>query len=76
MIEDVLKVILLGLGGWAIRTLHVVQLELRSLRVILVGEQGDNGINSRVKGQARTIELHGEKLAHHDTQIALLRGGE
>lgn len=76
MIEDVLKVILLGLGGWALRALHLVQLDLRTLRVIMVGEQGDNGINSAVKTQGRAIELIGERLAHHDTQIAVLRGGE
>lgn len=76
MLEDIFKFGLLGLGGWAIRTLHVVQLDLRSLRVVLIGEKGDNGINSKVKEQTRTIELHGERLAHHDTQIALLRGGE
>ncbi len=76
MIEDVLKFIMLGLGGWALRALHLVQLDLRTLRVIMVGEQGDNGINSRVKAQGRTIELIGERLAHHDTQIAILRGGE
>ena len=76
MLEDFLKVIALGVGGWALRTLHAVQLDVKSLRVAMVGENGDNGLRSKVAAQTLVLERHDEHLARHDTQIALLRGRE
>lgn len=76
MVEDLLKIILLALGGWALRTLHKIQMDQRAMKVTLVGEDGTNGLNSRVRGMAITLDRHDDHLARHDTQIALLRGRE
>ena len=76
MLEDIAKVVGLGFAGWVAVTLHQLTITVRAVQVTLVGGNGDNGINSRVKRHAIELGRMDDHLARHDVQLAMLRGRE
>lgn len=56
VIKTVIEIAVLPLGAWIVNNLRLALEELRTLRTVLIGVDGKNGMRSRLRRLERRVE--------------------
>lgn len=68
--KTVIEVAVIPFGLWTAKTLHLALQELRTLRTVLIGVDGKNGMRSRLRRLEKRVEqLTIQQAARHGEAI-------
>jgi hypothetical protein len=66
IIKTVIEIAIIPLGAWIVNNLRLALEELRTLRTVLIGVDGKNGMRSRLRRLERRVEnLSLQQAARH-----------
>ena len=66
VIKSVIEIAVIPLGAWIVNNLRLALEELRTLRTVLIGVDGKNGMRSRLRRLERRVEnLSLQQAARH-----------
>ena len=66
VIKTIIEIAIIPLGAWIVNTLRMALEELRTLRTVLIGVDGKNGMRSRLRRLERRVEnLSLQQAARH-----------
>lgn len=72
LLKTVIEVAVIPFGLWTAKTLHLALQELRTLRTVLIGVDGKNGMRSRLRRLEKRVEiLTLQQVARHGESIDL-----
>lgn len=72
VVKTVIEVAVIPFGLWIVNTLRLALEELRTLRTVLIGVDGKNGMRSRLRRLERRVEhLSLQQAARHGEAIEL-----
>jgi len=72
LLKTVIEVAVIPFGLWTVKTLHLALQELRTLRTVLIGVDGKNGMRSRLRRLEKRVEfLTLQQAARHGESIDL-----
>jgi hypothetical protein len=77
IIKTVIEIAIVPLGAWIVNTLRMALEELRTLRTVLIGVDGKNGMRSRLRRLERRVEyLSLQQAARHGEPIEMDKAEE
>lgn len=72
IIKTVIEIAVIPFGAWIVNNLRLALEELRTLRTVLIGVDGKNGMRSRLRRLERRVEhLTLQQAARHGEAIEL-----
>ena len=72
IIKTVIEIAVIPFGAWIINNLRLALEELKTLRTVLIGVDGKNGMRSRLRRLERRVEhLTLQQVARHGEAIEL-----
>lgn len=71
---DVLLSVAVLLLGWCVKELLALKTDLRSLRVVMVGEDGSNGVKSKVEAHGQATDRHEIRLSEQASSLDTVIG--
>jgi|688.fasta_scaffold11762_17 hypothetical protein len=72
VVKTIIEVAVIPVGMWIVNTLRLALEELRTLRTVLIGVDGKNGMRSRLRRLERRVEqLSLQQAARHGEPIEM-----